>query len=71
MKDDLFFKGGGAKDIIVVGAYEEFVERDHAFGRLLETSAGALTAVLIAAGYRPQEILSALNERENGDLEGA
>ena len=66
MRFDLVFEGGGAKGMVFVGAYEEFVQRGHAVGRLLGTSAGAIAAVLIAAGYTPQEMLSALNERENG-----
>jgi NTE family protein len=66
MKFDLVFEGGGAKGMVFVGAYEEFAQRGHSFGRLLGTSAGAITAVLLAAGYTPQEMLSALNERENG-----
>ncbi len=66
MRFDLVFEGGGAKGMVFVGAYEEFVQRGHTFGRLLGTSAGAITAALLAAGYTPQEMLSALNERENG-----
>lgn len=66
MKFDLVFEGGGAKGMVFVGAYEEFIKRSHTTGRLLGTSAGAITAVLMAAGYTPQEMLSALNEKENG-----
>lgn len=66
MKYDLVFEGGGAKGMVLVGAYEEFVGRHHTAGRLLGTSAGAITATLIAAGYTPAEMLTALNERENG-----
>jgi NTE family protein len=66
MQYDLVFEGGGAKGMVFVGAYEEFAQRGHTFGRLLGTSAGAITATLLAAGYTPQEMLSALNERENG-----
>jgi len=66
VKYDLVFEGGGAKGMVFVGAYEEFVHRGHTFGRLLGTSAGAITAALIAAGYKPEEMLNALNEREDG-----
>ena len=66
MRYDLVFEGGGAKGMVFVGAYEEFVSRGHTFGRLLGTSAGAITAVLLASGYTPQEMFIALNERENG-----
>jgi predicted acylesterase/phospholipase RssA len=60
---DLVFEGGGAKGFVLVGAYEEFVKRGHTHGRLLGTSAGAITAALMAASYTPQEMLAALNER--------
>lgn len=64
MQYDLVFEGGGAKGMAFVGAYEEFVRRGHSAGRLLGTSAGAITAALLAAGYTPSEMLDALNERE-------
>ncbi|RIK37913.1 MAG: hypothetical protein DCC55_22785 [Chloroflexi bacterium] len=66
MQYDLVFEGGGAKGMVLVGAYEVFVELGHTHGRLLGTSAGAITAALIAAGYTPQEMLAALSEQENG-----
>jgi predicted acylesterase/phospholipase RssA len=66
MQYDLVFEGGGAKGMVLVGAYEVFVERGNTPGRLLGTSAGAITAALIAAGYTPQEMLAALSEKENG-----
>lgn len=65
MKYDLVFEGGGAKGIVLVGAYEVFSKQGHTFGRLLGTSAGAITATLLAAGYSAQEMLDALSEREN------
>jgi NTE family protein len=66
MKYDLVFEGGGAKGMAFVGAYEAFTEEGHTFARLLGTSAGAITAALLAAGYTPQEMLDALAEREDG-----
>jgi len=66
VKYDLVFEGGGAKGMAFVGAYEAFVEQGHSFARLLGTSAGAITAALLAAGYTPQEMLEALAEREDG-----
>ena len=66
MKYDLVFEGGGAKGMVFVGACEEFERRGHTVGRLLGTSAGAITAALLAAGYSPEEMLDALNERDNG-----
>jgi len=66
MKYDLVFEGGGAKGMVFVGALEEFFNRGHSTGRLLGTSAGAITAVLLAAGYTPGKMLKALNEKEEG-----
>jgi predicted acylesterase/phospholipase RssA len=65
MKYDLVFEGGGAKGMVFVGACVEFFQRGHSFERLLGTSAGAITATLLAAGYTPQEMLDALAEKEN------
>jgi NTE family protein len=65
MKYDLVFQGGGARGMVLVGAYAEFAARSHTPGRLLGTSAGAITATLIAAGYTPDEMLAALEERED------
>ena len=66
MKHDLVFEGGGAKGMVFVGACEEFFRRGHTVERLLGTSAGAITAALLAAGYTPDEMLAALAEQENG-----
>lgn len=62
---DLVFEGGGAKGMVFVGACEEFFGRGHTFDRLLGTSAGAITATLLAAGYTPKEMLDALGEKGN------
>jgi predicted acylesterase/phospholipase RssA len=66
MKYDLVFEGGGAKGMVFVGALEELFSRGHSAGRLLGTSAGAIAAALLAAGYGPAGMLKALNEKENG-----
>lgn len=66
MNYDLVFEGGGAKGIVFVGAIEVFEKQRHTFGRLLGTSAGAITATLLAAGYSPQEMLNALAEQADG-----
>jgi NTE family protein len=63
MKYDLVFEGGGAKGMVFVGACQKFFARGHSFGRLLGTSAGAITATLLAAGYSPEEMLEALLEK--------
>lgn len=64
MEYDLVFEGGGAKGIVFVGAMQEFEQRGHTYKRLLGTSAGAITAALLAAGYTAQEMLDALEEKE-------
>jgi NTE family protein len=64
---DLVFEGGGAKGMVFVGALQELLETGgHKPGRLLGTSAGAITAALLAAGYTAQEMQAALDEKENG-----
>lgn len=68
MKYDLVFEGGGAKGMVFVGACQEFFKRGHTFERLLGTSAGAITVALLAAGYTPDEMLAALQDKtESGE----
>lgn len=64
MQYDLVFEGGGAKGMVFVGALQELEARGHTFGRLLGTSAGAITATFVAAGFAVQEMLDALNEKD-------
>lgn len=66
MEYDLVFEGGGAKGMVFVGAMQAFEARNHTYNRLLGTSAGAITAALLAAGYTAEEMLAALSEREDG-----
>lgn len=65
MTYDLVFQGGGAKGMVFVGACQALFDRGHTFGRLLGTSAGAITATLLAAGYSSQEMLEALTEMDS------
>jgi len=65
MKYDMVFEGGGAKGMVFVGAMQEFEARGHTHGRLLGTSAGAITAALLAAGYSSDEMLEALAEKKD------
>ena len=67
MKYDMVFEGGGAKGMVFVGAMQEFEERGHTHDRLLGTSAGAITAALLAAGYNSKEMLEALAEKKDGN----
>jgi NTE family protein len=62
---DLIFEGGGAKGMVFTGALEVlFNEHGHSHARLLGTSAGAITAVSLAAGYTPDEMLQSLAEKD-------
>jgi len=67
MSIDLVFEGGGAKGIAFVGAMQTFFGRGLSFGRLLGTSAGAISATFLAAGYSVEEMQTALTE---SDAEG-
>ena len=67
MKVDLVFEGGGAKGMVFTGALKEFEERGHEFGRLMGTSAGAIAATFLAAGYNADEMRDALSERVDGE----
>ena len=62
---DLVFEGGGAKGMVFIGALEVlFEEAGHTHGRLLGTSAGAITAMGLAAGYAIPELNAALTEKD-------
>ncbi|MEZ4516941.1 MAG: patatin-like phospholipase family protein [Chloroflexota bacterium] len=64
MKYDIVFEGGGAKGMVFVGALAEFSARGHEYGRLLGTSAGAIAATFVAAGYTVDEMRLALSETD-------
>ena len=49
-----------------MGALTALAAAGHTTRRLMGTSAGAITASLLAVGYTPQEMLAAVNERLNG-----
>ncbi|MDF2630938.1 MAG: hypothetical protein K0R39_4769 [Symbiobacteriaceae bacterium] len=50
------FKGGGVKGIALVGALAAAEERGHTWQAVAGTSAGAITAALVAAGYTAEEL---------------
>jgi predicted acylesterase/phospholipase RssA len=64
MDFDMVFEGGGAKGMVFVGALKALEEGGHGSGRLIGTSAGAITATLIAAGYGAAEMETVLGERD-------
>jgi NTE family protein len=53
---DLVFEGGGVKGIGLAGAYAELTERGFKPKCVAGTSAGAITAALVAAGYSSAEL---------------
>jgi predicted acylesterase/phospholipase RssA len=61
---DIVFEGGGAKGSAFAGALNALKENGHSTRRLVGTSAGAITATLIAAGYTPTELLQVVNEKQ-------
>jgi NTE family protein len=63
MQYDLVFEGGGAKGAVFVGAIQEFERRGHTARRYVGTSAGAITATLMAAGYTSVTMLAATKEK--------
>lgn len=63
---DLVFEGGGAKGVVFVGALQEFYAKGCTFRRLIGTSAGAITATLLAAGFTPEELKKAVSEKKGG-----
>ena len=55
-KADLVFEGGGVKGIGLAGAYATIAERGFTPHGVAGTSAGAITAALVAAGYTADEL---------------
>ena len=53
---DLVFEGGGVKGIGLAGAYSVLEEQGWTFSNVAGTSAGAITAALVAAGYTAAEL---------------
>ncbi|EON70162.1 patatin-like phospholipase family protein [Lysinibacillus sphaericus] len=59
---DGVFSGGGLKGFALVGAYQVLEDQNFRFKRVAGTSAGAILAAFIAAGYSGKEIESMLEE---------
>lgn len=59
---DGVFSGGGLKGFALVGAYQVLEERGYRFKRVAGTSAGAILAAFIAAGFSSKEIKEMLDE---------
>ena len=56
LRADLVFEGGGVKGIALAGAYRELSDRGYQPECLAGTSAGAITAALMAVGYSGPEL---------------
>lgn len=61
---DGVFSGGGLKAFTLVGAYQMLEEKGFRFKRVAGTSAGAILACLIAAGYTGKEIEEVLDNQD-------
>jgi NTE family protein len=59
---DLVFEGGGVKGIGLAGAFTQLEQRGYRPRCVAGTSAGAITAALVAAGYTGQELVKAVEE---------
>lgn len=65
---DGVFSGGGLKGFALVGAYQVLEEAGYRFERVAGTSAGAIIASFIAAGYSGVEIEEMLQEQDFHEL---
>ena len=54
---DLAVQGGGSRGVALNAAVAEMLRRGHTFRRLVGTSAGAITASLVAAGFSGEELV--------------
>lgn len=69
MNFDIVFEGGGAKGIAFLGALAALEEHGHAPARIVGTSAGAIFATLVAAGFDATALREAVARRdESGTL---
>ncbi|HLM76807.1 MAG TPA: patatin-like phospholipase family protein [Rubrobacteraceae bacterium] len=59
---DLVFEGGGVKGIALVGAFSVLEERGYEPQNMAGASAGAIVAVLLAAGYTAAELQKIIGE---------
>ena len=62
-KADAVFEGGGVKGIALVGAMQAFEEAEFEWQNVAGTSAGAITAALVAVGYTAAEVKEIMDTR--------
>jgi NTE family protein len=60
---DMVFEGGGVKGIGLAGAYRSLWDHAYRPGCVAGTSAGAITAALVAAGYTGEELQTIVLEQ--------
>jgi NTE family protein len=70
MKADAVFEGGGVRGIAFAGAIKAMEEQNVKWMRIAGTSAGAVVAALLAAGYTSKEIKDALAQMDFGQFRG-
>ncbi len=68
-KINAVFEGGGVKGVGLVGAVAATEEAGYTFARVGGTSAGAIVASLIAAGYRASELKSIMDALDYTDFQ--
>ncbi|BCB04704.1 patatin-like phospholipase family protein [Bacillus sp. KH172YL63] len=68
MEIDGVFSGGGIKGLALIGAYQAIEEKGYRFKRIAGTSAGAIVASFIAAGYSSSEIMKIMDEIDLKEL---
>jgi NTE family protein len=65
---DGVFSGGGIKGLALIGAYQAIEEKGLKFKRLAGTSAGAIIAGFIAAGYKSETLMNIMDEIDLTEL---
>ncbi|MEW6108403.1 MAG: patatin-like phospholipase family protein [Nitrospirota bacterium] len=68
MKTDAVFEGGGVKGIGLVGAVSVIENAGYEFENIAGTSAGAIVAALLAAGYKAEEIKKEMERLNYNDF---
>lgn len=69
IKFDGVFEGGGVKGIALIGALKRLEEEEGVvFSRVAGTSAGAITASLVAAGYKVDELKTIVWDKDFNDF---
>lgn len=56
MKIDTVFSGGGVKAFAFIGVLQALYEKNIEIERVAGTSAGAIIAAFVAAGYQPDKL---------------